>query len=565
MTNGYTIPMNRLFANQNMDMDFESQRIKEEEQRRADMARSEFDRIMAPPFRQSLLTDFTPAEMVQSEVPIPDAEPYSALSVRQAPPSVVGGMFSPEISRAAEMEYLQGRQKEMRNRALAFAQLSPMQQADYGFYRGGQQLGDVVGGALGGKDPQLQMIGLQQQILSELDPSDPQQQLMVAQKYARTAPDLAMKIADNARGSLIKIAQANKERKLSISQPLQVATRIREINAAQRNLSKDSPEYQDLELEKTQLQKSEKQEATPNEIQIATKLALQKGAEGTPEFNTEFNSQLLRLTSKETKPLAKEEIFDLVDKIKILDPIKDKFEYDTLKARIEKLTKGKSLEETIGEGFGILGKALAAGQKKEFEETGKYTAENFNKLGFAVAAGTASKRNIATLETSLENAFTGKFAEGKEAVVGALISLGIPVGSDLKNATSNTQLIQAMGTRYIFPLVKNYPGSLAAKELASLEKTAPNALQQPETIKRLVGLLKVDLAENEYTYNRAKEYKKANKESLIGFNEADQRIEFQNKLGRLQELVTNVKRKKSKTPEEDAEINQLKKELYIGG
>jgi hypothetical protein len=489
---------------------------------------------------------------------------YQPLMANQ-PSSIVGGMFSPEISRAAEMEYMQRRQAAMQNEAMAYAQLSPMQQAQFSFYRGGQQLGDVLGGALGGKDPQLQMIGLQQQILSELDPSDPQQQLMVAQKYARSAPDLAMKIADNARSSLVKIAQANKERKLSISQPLQVATRIREINAAQRNLSKDSPEYQDLESEKTQLQKSEKQEATPNEIQIATKLALQKGAEGTPEFNTEFNSQLLRLTSKETKPLAKEEIFDLVDKIKTLDPIKDKFEYDTLKARIEKLTKGKSLEETIGEGFGILGKALAAGQKKEFEETGKYTAENFKNLGSSVAAGTASKRNIATLETSLENAFTGKFAEGKEAVVGALISLGIPVGSDLKNATSNTQLIQAMGTRYIFPLVKNYPGSLAAKELASLEKTAPNALQQPETIKRLVSLLKVDLAENEYTYNRAKDYKKANKDSLMGFNEADQRIEFQNKLGRLQELVTNVKRKKSKTPEENAEINQLKKELYIGG
>jgi len=308
-----------------------------------------------------------------------------------------------------------------------------------------------------------------------------------------------------------------------------------------------------------------KAEATPNEIQIATKLALQKGAEGTEAFKLEFNSQLLRLTAKETNPPAKEEIFDLVDKIKTLDPVKDKFEYDTYKSRIEKLNKGKSLEETIGESFGMLGKALVAGQKKESEKTGEYSAENFKNLGSSVAAGTASKRNLATLETSLENAFTGKFAEGKEAVVGALISLGIPVGSDLKNATSNTQLIQAMGTRYIFPLVKNYPGSLAAKELASLEKTAPNALQQPETIKRLVSLLKVDLAENEYTYNRAKDYKKSNKESLIGFNEADQRIEFQNKLGRLQELVTNVKRKNSKTAEEDAQINQLKKELYIGG
>ena len=533
----------------------------------ADLARQRFDEIMG---RSSDLSTFEPAVLDNTQL-IPNAEPYSALSVRQAPPSVVGGMFSPEISRVAEMQYLQDRQKAMRDRALAFAQLTPMQQADYGFYRGGQQLGDVVGGALGGQDPQLRMIGLQQQILSELDPSDPQQQLMVAQKYAQTAPDLAMKIADNARSSLIKIAKANKERKLSVSQPLQVAARIREINAAQRNLSKDSPEYQDLELEKTQLQKSEKVDK-PYEFEVkAEKLTKLKEdlrkAETAPNPDKETiqklkdNIQAIEGTQK--RPT--EEIFDLMAELDVLDPVKDKKKYDIVQARIDKLTKGKSLEESLGEGLGMLGKALAAGQKKEAEKTGEYSAENFKNLGSAVAAGTASKRNIATLETSLENAFTGKFSEAKEAVVGALISLGIPVGSDLKNATSNTQLIQAMGTRYIFPLVKNYPGSLAAKELASLEKTAPNALQQPETIKRLVGLLKVDLAENEYTYNRAKEYKRANKESLIGFNEADQRIEFQNKLGRLQELVTNVKRKKSKTPQEDAEINQLKKELYIGG
>jgi hypothetical protein len=78
-------------------------------------------------------------------------------------------MFSPEISRAAEMEYLQKRQGDMRARAMAFAQLSPMQQADYGFYRGGQQLGDALGGALGGQDPQLQLISQRQRLLSQLD------------------------------------------------------------------------------------------------------------------------------------------------------------------------------------------------------------------------------------------------------------------------------------------------------------------------------------------------------------------------------------------------------------
>ena len=493
-----------------------------------------------------------------------DAPALSAPAELTVPTSVMG-MF-PEVEAMQRALYQQKQNEAMQAQAMQFARLDPFEKASYGLAMGGQQLGGAIGGALGAKDPQMQMIGLQSRILSELIPGNPAQNIQIAQKYARFAPELAMKINNDALDQLVKMKQASSTARQGTTEKLQILDRLNEVNDALQTISPDAPKYKTLLNNKSLLESQlNKAEATPNEIQIATKLALQKGAEGTEAFKTEFNSQLLRLTTKETNPPAKEEIFDLVDKIKTLDPVKDKFEYDTYKARIEKLNKGKSLEETIGESFGMLGKALIAAQKKEGEETGKYTAENFKNLGSSVAAGTASKRNLATLENALDNAFTGKFAEGKEAVVGALISLGIPVGSDLKNATSNTQLIQAMGTRYIFPLVKNYPGSLAAKELASLEKTAPNALQQPETIKRLVNLLKVDLAENEYTYNKAKDYKKSNKESLIGFNEADSRIEFQNKLGRLQELVTNVKRKNSKTAEEDAQINQLKKELYIGG
>ena len=172
------------------------------------------------------LDAFVPAEMqnVQFARELPN-EPYSSLRANQ-PSSIVGGMFSPEISRAQEMDYMLKRQAGMQNEAMAFAQLTPMQQAQFGFYRGGQQLGDVLGGALGGKDPQLQMIGLQQQILSELDPSDPEQQLRVAQKYARTAPDLAMKIADSARTALVRIKQAQSVSRQGITPKIQVAERI---------------------------------------------------------------------------------------------------------------------------------------------------------------------------------------------------------------------------------------------------------------------------------------------------------------------------------------------------
>ncbi len=51
---------------------------------------------------------------------------YQPMMANQ-PSSIVGGMFSPEISRAAEMEFMQKRQAAMQNEALAYAQLSPMQ------------------------------------------------------------------------------------------------------------------------------------------------------------------------------------------------------------------------------------------------------------------------------------------------------------------------------------------------------------------------------------------------------------------------------------------------------
>ena len=225
----------------------------------------------------------------------PNAEPYSALSVRQAPSSVVGGMFSPEISRAAEMEYLQKRQAAMRDRALAFAQLSPMQQADYGFYRGGQQLGDALGGALGGKDPQLQMIGLQQQILSELDPSDPQQQLRVAQKYARTAPDLAMKIAESARKSMSEMALTTQRlREKQGADPFQQLLRSGKYTPASMATYEISGNVADL-------REVNNPDKIPAKIQEAQTVAKNKGfTEGTPEFNAEVVNYLER-PEKETQ------------------------------------------------------------------------------------------------------------------------------------------------------------------------------------------------------------------------------------------------------------------------
>jgi len=207
--------------------------------------------------------------------------------------SVVAGMF-PEVEAMQRALYQQKQNEAMQAQAMQFARLSPMQQAQYSLYMGGQQLGGAIGSALGGKDPQLQMIGLQSRILSELDPSDPDQNIRIAKKYGQAAPELAMNIYQNALSSKVKIAQANKERQAAIGVPLQISNRINELNQKMRMLPPDSVEYQDAEEEKARLMKPEKPEPRPSVGSDTERLSLK-----------EFNKNYYDLNQKERAVVSK--------------------------------------------------------------------------------------------------------------------------------------------------------------------------------------------------------------------------------------------------------------------
>jgi hypothetical protein len=95
--------------------------------------------------------------------------------------------------------------------ALQYARLDPASQAQYGFYRAGQQLGGAIGGALGGQDPQLQMIARRQQLATQLDQSKPESYMRVAQLAAQSGdPQFAIAIADAGRQMQSSMATARK-------------------------------------------------------------------------------------------------------------------------------------------------------------------------------------------------------------------------------------------------------------------------------------------------------------------------------------------------------------------
>ena len=120
-------------------------------------------------------------------------------------PSEILGLFTtPE-------QYQQNQLAQFQNRAFQEVQLNPFQQAALGARTAGYQLGQGIGSALGGQDPQLQLIARRQQLATQLDQSNPESYMRVAQLAAQSGdPQFSMAIADAGRQMQVGMATARK-------------------------------------------------------------------------------------------------------------------------------------------------------------------------------------------------------------------------------------------------------------------------------------------------------------------------------------------------------------------
>lgn len=252
-------------------------------------------------------------------------------------------------------QYEQQRQAAMEAQALQMAKLSPMEQGQFGIALGAQQLGRAIGGALGGEDPQLKIISQRQALAGQLDPSNPESYMKVAQIAAQSGDQqFAIAVADAGRQAAVQVAQANKERQLSvpvdiqkaqmipqiqdaldqykllppsperdrairilenqlkvlvgekatnIAAPLQVANRIAEITRIQANLDPESQDYKILQAEKDQLQRPEKPFTPAAQLQVASRIVEIVKAQA----NLDPNSEEYKLLEAEKIQLQKPE------------------------------------------------------------------------------------------------------------------------------------------------------------------------------------------------------------------------------------------------------------------
>jgi hypothetical protein len=195
-------------------------------------------------------------------------------------------------------QYQQNQLAQFQNRAFQEVQLNPFQQAALGARTAGYQLGQGIGGALGGQDPQLQLIARRQALAGQLDPNNPDSYMQVA-KMAADAGDqqFAIVVADAGRKAMSEYAliqQRTRERQGA--DPFQQLLRSGKYTPASLAKYQKSQNVEDL-------REVEIEAKTPAKIQEAERVALGKGfARGTKEFDDAVNSYLERPEKPASRP-----------------------------------------------------------------------------------------------------------------------------------------------------------------------------------------------------------------------------------------------------------------------
>ena len=162
--------------------------------------------------------------------------------------SEILGLFqSPDQYRAAQEAAMQ--QQFARN-----AQLAPLDRARMLYQQAGYQAGQGIGGALGGVDPQLDMISKRNVLLSQLDQSNPESFMKVAQVASQIGDsEFAMAIADAGRKAASEYALiAQRTREKQGADPFEQLVRTGKYTPASLSKYQTSQNVADLELlEKT--------------------------------------------------------------------------------------------------------------------------------------------------------------------------------------------------------------------------------------------------------------------------------------------------------------------------
>ena len=362
--------------------------------------------------------------------------------------SEIAGLFTtPE-------QYQLAQQQTQQAQALQFAQLDPRAQAQYGFYRGGQQLAQGLGGLLGAQDPQMQLIAKRQALSQEIDPNDPQSLITAAQKAAQGGDmQFATGLADRAKALQESITKQLQER-ATATEKLATAGKIGSEQQRLQNVTQQlMSQYNLTEAEASAIASNPdlvKSYYTPKSAQA---LKLFETGKYTPESITQWQSGKgeLEPLDKHVKPtsdfITKAVDLGFGEKTKIGDysqPQVAAINKSLFEDQI-KLAAAKAMNVRVG----VDVKAQEAGAT----ESAKLDAKRLDEARTAAAKAQDQKQILATMQQALPSIVSGTGAQARTGFLNLLQTAGLASPED-QNKLASSELFNSLAGERVLSFIK---------------------------------------------------------------------------------------------------------------
>jgi hypothetical protein len=311
--------------------------------------------------------------------------------------NILGLFTSPEQYQANQMA-------QFRQQAANEVQLDPFQQAAIGMRQAGYQLGGGIGGALGGQDPQLQIIARRQALAGQLDPSNPNSYMQVA-KMAADAGDqqFAIAIADAGRSAMSEMALVQQRlREKQGADPFEQLVRTGKYTPASLAKYQTSQNVADLEL----IEKPIK------ERNIAF------GAEAERKSKTMFGKAYTDLTPEEAGKVDK---------------------------AVESSEQAKATKINVG--------VDVKGQEAGAVESAKLDAKRLDEARTSSAKAQDQKQILATMQQALPNIVSGTGAQARTSFLNLLQTAGLASPED-QNKLASSDLFNSLAGERVLSFIK---------------------------------------------------------------------------------------------------------------
>jgi len=396
---------------------------------------------------------------------------------------------------ATPEQYQMAQQMAAQQRAMEFAALNPSQQAQYGAFLGGSQLGTGIARGLGGQDRQLSLISQRQALSQNIDPSNPESILKVAQEASRLGDQqFALSLADYARQASSEIALAKQrleERRNAVAPDIQIAQYKAKLSngiAALKDATDPESIAQREALQRELDSLPTKAGDTTNEIRNAEQFALQKGARGTPEFNAEFKTQLERLTTKEGGKPTKVGVSKATGDAVFQDPTTDSLFVYTMQ-------DGKQVRKPfVGSVDQLTAKTdVSMSSKVEGEVLQGLAKVDVARYKDAIAAADASRaalKSLKQLDTLTDNQLiSGPFAGNLVGATNLLNQLGLISSADAGTLASSEMYQKSAKDLVLAGLQGKLGGGVSNTDRAFIEGIVPQLETSPKARKALIKFM----------------------------------------------------------------------------